>query len=156
MSFIYFLQAENGPIKIGMATNLDRRIYGLQTAHFHRLKLIHSEEHDDLIVRKKERHYHDIFSHYRIRGEWFQPHGIIAYLEGETFWHKMIVWEPELKNIYEEAKQSTPRESWAHDYKARFKYFVGFMRKLPPRELQTCEAYEIAYRKINEAFESHI
>jgi len=156
MSYIYFLQAGNGPIKIGMASNLDRRICGLQTASHHHLKLIHSEEHNKALARKKEKYYHTIFDHYRVRGEWFYPEGIIAYLEGESFWKKMIVWEPELKVIYEEAKQAGARESWYKDYKARFKYFVGFLRKLPPRELQTCEAYEIAYRKINEAFVSHI
>ena len=156
MSFIYFIQAESGPIKIGMATNLDRRICGLQTASFNRLKLIHSEKHNIETARKQEKRYHDAFSHYRIRGEWFYPEGIIAYLEGENFWKKMIIWEPELEIIRKEALQATPNDSWTHDYKARFKYFVGFLRKLPPRELQTCEAYEIAYRKINEAFENHI
>lgn len=156
MGFIYFIQADNGPIKIGMANDIDNRLRGLQTSSHHRLKLIHSEEHEGETIRQKEKYYHSIFEHYKVRGEWFYSEGIIAYLEKETFWRKMVVWDPELEIIRQEALKATHNESWAHDYKARFKYFVGFMRKLPPRELQTCEAYEIAYRKINEAFERHI
>ena len=67
---IYFVQAgEEGPIKIGVAENVERRIAGLQVAHFVDLKLRLMLEGDD----RHESYLHAKFEPYRMRGEWFKP-----------------------------------------------------------------------------------
>jgi hypothetical protein len=67
---VYFIQAEDGgPIKIGVATDVDKRLAGLQTSH-----------HRTLVVRRVlegsvelERELHERFASARLVGEWFRP-----------------------------------------------------------------------------------
>lgn len=69
-STIYFIQAGlNGPIKIGVTTNLKQRIKDLQTSNPEKLYLIAAiYEHPEL-----ELYLHKQFKKYHIRGEWFEP-----------------------------------------------------------------------------------
>ena len=72
--FVYFIQARNskGPIKIGVAKDVERRLDSLQTANYQKLKII------TVILCKSEanayemeKKLHHRFREYRIRGEWF-------------------------------------------------------------------------------------
>lgn len=74
MPFVYFLQAESGPIKIGFSLNVEERFRDLQQTHFERLRLIgycegslELETKLKLAARKS-----------RIRGEWFRPTSKVA------------------------------------------------------------------------------
>lgn len=66
---VYFVQAgTDGPIKIGTATDLLKRVSALQTgnaATLHILGFIPGGPYEESAM-------HDRFSHLRIRGEWFQ------------------------------------------------------------------------------------
>lgn len=71
---VYMIRAgEKGPIKIGKAENVDRRLAELQTANYEELKIIAiipcgSTKAAEYV----ERGLHKRFGRYRIRGEWFK------------------------------------------------------------------------------------
>jgi hypothetical protein len=68
---VYFLQAENGgPIKIGFANDLAKRVVGLQTSHPEKLVVLAAAQGDPEI----ERQVQIGFVALRERGEWFKPH----------------------------------------------------------------------------------
>lgn len=67
--FVYFLEArESSRIKIGFATNLERRISALQTGSPERLIVLGTIPG----TRADERNLHKRFSKYRLSGEWFR------------------------------------------------------------------------------------
>lgn len=75
MSHIYAIQVgEDGPIKIGVATDPRDRLKALQTAHHRPLRLLGYS-----VVRKAwalqwERKVHARIQKYRLEGEWFECH----------------------------------------------------------------------------------
>ena len=89
-SFVYFLRrGEDGPIKIGVAVNPNKRKAQLQTSLVEPL-------HTLLVLpgtRATEAHYHARFAKLRIRGEWFHP-------------------EPELLEFIQQAR-SNGRDVWS-------------------------------------------
>lgn len=67
---IYFIQeGDNGPIKIGKAVSVERRLKGLQTAHHKELSILQvipgGAERESKIKK-------DLIK-FKIKGEWFQP-----------------------------------------------------------------------------------
>lgn len=72
--YVYFIAAgDRGPIKIGRARNVDKRLETLQTGNHLELILLatiycHSSEH----AAEVEHKLHRIFKKQRIRGEWFK------------------------------------------------------------------------------------
>lgn len=68
-SYIYFIRAESGPIKIGRANNPVSRYFSLQTAHWEKLILLGCISGGPA----QEREWHNRFEEARIRGEWFKP-----------------------------------------------------------------------------------
>ena len=77
-SFIYFIQAENGLIKIGYTRNLKERLDILRSMSHSKLTLLLVLKGD----RKKESRMHEIFQDYRVHGEWFKPEKyLIEYIE---------------------------------------------------------------------------
>ena len=62
----------DNPVKIGITTgnSMKNRIAGLQTSHWLDLKIIY-ETGVLQNVNKIEKQIHEKFSHYRVRGEWF-------------------------------------------------------------------------------------
>jgi hypothetical protein len=76
---VYFIRAgANGPIKIGSANNVARRMNGLQTASPYPLRLLAS------IVGSTEDEFglHKRFAADRLHGEWFTPSpDLLAYIE---------------------------------------------------------------------------
>lgn len=68
---VYFIQAiDGGPIKIGKALDIKRRLKSLQTDHYSELRVIASIPDGGVALEKT---LHDRFKEYRIRGEWFEP-----------------------------------------------------------------------------------
>ena len=68
---VYFIRAgKNGPVKIGSAVDVQRRLEFLQTAHWEDLTLIREVTGDG----KTERRFHWMFASHRIRREWFRFH----------------------------------------------------------------------------------
>lgn len=75
----YFIQADNGgPIKIGRASNIRKRLASLQCSHSRMLVLLASMEGDH------EAEMHEKFAHLRIKGEWFRAEGeLLDFLKSE-------------------------------------------------------------------------
>ena len=76
---VYFIQSANdGPIKIGYTTNVQRRLQELQTANPEELTLLHYTTGG----RRFELYLHEKFREYNKRDEWFFPNiEIIKYIE---------------------------------------------------------------------------
>lgn len=64
---LYFIGSQDGPVKIGVTTNLAQRLEHLQTASPVRLEVLAATEADTWL----EREYHRFFNHCRLHGEWF-------------------------------------------------------------------------------------
>lgn len=67
-ALVYFIAAQSGPIKIGMAANPKARLAGLQTSHHERLELLATCRGG----ANQERLYHYQFKEHRLKGEWFK------------------------------------------------------------------------------------
>ena len=69
---IYFIQAgQNGPIKIGVSDNPQKRLGTLRTAHYEELELLGAIGGGE----DKEKEIHLRFGQYRMTGEWFRAEG---------------------------------------------------------------------------------
>jgi len=71
--YVYFIRAGNtGPIKIGVASNVERRLDALQTGNHLTLYIIATIKYSSRAeAYEKERKFHNLFKHKRLRGEWF-------------------------------------------------------------------------------------
>lgn len=71
-SFVYFVQAgTDGPVKIGKANDVEKRIAELQTGCPHKLELLVTVECADALAKESE--FHQQFASLRIdRSEWFR------------------------------------------------------------------------------------
>jgi hypothetical protein len=67
-SLVYFIGSEDGPVKIGMAIDVEKRIKGLQTSHHAKLALLATTTGG----REQEAAYHRQFAASRLHGEWFE------------------------------------------------------------------------------------
>ena len=70
--FVYFIEAENGLVKIGNSTNIHKRLTTLKTQSPIKLKLIHSIPCKEFSGTRIERDLHIYFSKQRSHGEWFK------------------------------------------------------------------------------------
>lgn len=68
--FVYFIQAGDGPIKIGVATDTKRRLAMLQCGNHEPLTLLAATPGGANV----EAALHYRFREHRQRGEWFAPH----------------------------------------------------------------------------------
>lgn len=77
-SLVYFIQGDNsGAVKIGITTDLDRRLRELQVATAETLAVIGQVPGG----REMERELHERFKDQRLTGEWFVPSGdLLAYI----------------------------------------------------------------------------
>jgi hypothetical protein len=67
---VYFVRADTGEIKIGIATDPDARLRALQVGSPVKLGLLVTCPGG----RPKEAEYHQRFAAHRLHGEWFEPH----------------------------------------------------------------------------------
>ncbi|WP_298800026.1 GIY-YIG nuclease family protein [uncultured Devosia sp.] len=76
---VYFIQSgQNGPIKIGVAKDVRKRLWQLQTSSHEPLTLLGTCDGDEAL----EAEFHLQFSQFHIRGEWFAPDPLLLE-EGE-------------------------------------------------------------------------
>lgn len=68
-SFVYFIQAASGPIKIGTSFDPVNRLADLQTGMYEELSIIGLSMGDE----KEESRLHRQFADDNLRGEWFSP-----------------------------------------------------------------------------------
>lgn len=84
---VYFIQAgDNGPIKIGVATDPRRRLINMRTAHPDVLSLLAVMPGDATL----ESAMHRRFAGQRIRGEWFAPTAELLALTHQHSWQAPI------------------------------------------------------------------
>lgn len=78
---IYAIQAESGPIKIGITNNLTKRLRQLQSGHYEALKPIAAQIKSDSDALVEE-WIHEKLASSLIRGEWFRPtKEVLAFVE---------------------------------------------------------------------------
>lgn len=76
MSYVYFIQAgTDGPVKIGVTSNIMKRMDALQVGHHEQLILLGSVAGGYEV----EKHWHTRWSAHHIRGEWFKPDDALLY-----------------------------------------------------------------------------
>lgn len=79
--FVYFIQSETGPIKIGFGRVPRARFQNIQNMSPVPLKLMATETG----VRHRERQLHWKFRESRLHGEWFEPtEELLKYIDGIT------------------------------------------------------------------------
>ena len=71
MTVVYVIQAEGGPIKVGVATYPKKRLATLRTAAPFPLSLAHVQEVEDAKAYAIERAAHALLGETRLHGEWF-------------------------------------------------------------------------------------
>lgn len=67
--FVYFIQSESGPIKIGRTRNVKQRLHALQISTHSKLQLLAAVR----APHWAELHLQQHFAPERIRGEWYRP-----------------------------------------------------------------------------------
>ena len=71
-TYVYFIQAGYGSIKVGMAKNPEKRLANMQTSTSKTLRLLAKFPMPDRqAARNLEIDLHKAFAHEHIRGEWF-------------------------------------------------------------------------------------
>lgn len=72
MSFLYVIAAKKeGPVKLGLSQDPQRRVRQLQTGSAELLTIHHTEEVSDARVKIAEGALHRMLGHKRLKGEWF-------------------------------------------------------------------------------------
>lgn len=69
--FIYVIGPKEGPQKIGLSGDVEKRLSTLQTGSPVDLMIHHKEPVETKQVRKLEKKIHRELNHKRIKGEWF-------------------------------------------------------------------------------------
>ena len=84
VGFVYIIQCHDF-VKVGVASNVAKRMYGLQTGCPYELRLLASWMSRHAI--RDERRLHLKWRRYEVRGEWFQvPYGeLVAAMNANTF-----------------------------------------------------------------------
>lgn len=78
--FVYAIGSEDGPVKVGITTNLDSRLRSLQNGSATKLELIWvytAEDRDEAL--KMERSFHECHNNIRLEGEWFNITAELAF-----------------------------------------------------------------------------
>ena len=80
-SVVYFITYENGPIKIGVATDVKKRLSGLQTGCPFKLFVLATMAGDN----SEEYKLHNKFQHLRLNGEWFdRGDDLLLFIDNNT------------------------------------------------------------------------
>ena len=67
--YVYWIQCDGGPIKIGFSVNPEKRLRELQAANPYPLRILGTVR----ALKDDERDLHLRFAQHRVRGEWFAP-----------------------------------------------------------------------------------
>lgn len=81
-SFVYFIQADDGRVKIGKARRPSQRLKELQTGSSRNLRLV------GLLLgdRQAERVLHERYKVWCVGGEWFSPHPEVLEAVRQSRW----------------------------------------------------------------------
>lgn len=83
-SYVYVMGRKDGPVKVGISTNPQSRLNGIQTGCPFRIKILHLEPmHDRAHAIWHEENFHAVYSQDRLIGEWFNIDAELA-IEGIT------------------------------------------------------------------------
>jgi hypothetical protein len=106
----YFIQANDGRIKIGVSTKPENRLKQLQTAHSEPLVIL-------LVVQGDiERKLHSQFAELRLSGEWFKPESsLLTWIaEQKTIHPKITRLGPYVISTYCDTNHCLVRQSTIH------------------------------------------
>lgn len=84
--YVYFISDGLGHVKIGIAKDVQKRLYSLQTCNplLLEIRLVLSvKDMDD--ARRIEQKLHTIFNESRLRGEWFDERPVEDFLDQDEF-----------------------------------------------------------------------
>lgn len=81
-TLVYFVQSDDGRIKVGCARRPSQRLKTLQTGSSQGLRLVGLMRGG----RDLERHLHVLFAKSRVAGEWFHPHPFILEAIRQVRW----------------------------------------------------------------------
>jgi hypothetical protein len=106
-TYVYVIGRDEGPVKVGITTNLIARLRSMQTGCPFKLQLLYAmpaENRDNALWH--ERIFHDVYAEHRLEGEWFN---LAAYeaIEGvqtgfqHEQWnlHKAILLRPRQESV---------------------------------------------------------
>lgn len=100
---VYFVQADDdGPIKIGVAVDVPKRLEMMQVGTHHRLTVRASMV---MATRaeavRMERSIHELFDYARVGGEWFAAHvDLVGLIEGVLLHGKDVFEEEKGRSLY--------------------------------------------------------
>lgn len=97
MHYVYVLQqGSGGPVKIGIANDIKRRVMALNTGASIALDVLKSHEMEDAShSRLVERYLHKILDKHRLNGEWFSPEALTELPESISYdfiYGRMRAW----------------------------------------------------------------
>lgn len=131
-TFIYFIQSEQGgPVKVGMAQNPAKRLRELQTGNPFTLEVRRVVIAEPL----EEGRIHRLFAAYRMSGEWFRAHPVLAQM-GDCI--------PD-RELADEQLQAPDGPSYRLHADARVERMEGWAREMA--ELEQRPWYEREYTK---------
>jgi T5orf172 domain. len=120
MLYIYFIQADNNLIKIGITNNLRTRIRTLCNQNACKLSLLGVIECDSF---ENERALHDKFAKHRLHGEWFSPNEeILEYIDNIDYNIKDL--DDMMTYLYETSHQSILYGNLDFSTKTSFRYII--------------------------------
>lgn len=100
--YIYVIGREEGPVKVGITSNLKGRLCQIQTGCYFKAEILHAEP---MLDRSHALHheaaFHDVYAEKRLVGEWFDLEADLAIelietgLEHEAYFHARGVLENE-------------------------------------------------------------
>lgn len=92
-NYIYVIGQEEGPVKVGITSDLIGRLRSMQTGSAFKLKLLYAMpclDRDN--AREHERAFHDVWAEDRLEGEWFNLPAHLA-IEGVQTGFQHEQWE---------------------------------------------------------------
>jgi hypothetical protein len=75
--YVYFVRTGDA-IKIGIATDINKRIVSIQVGNPHKIELLHTINTSDDEARKIESHIHELFKKTHLNGEWFHANQFMS------------------------------------------------------------------------------
>lgn len=72
--WVYFVECIDGPIKIGLTSQLVDRLRGLQVGNHRPLEVYAAHPYKQPLAKEIEKLLHSLFRPHVIGGEWFEPH----------------------------------------------------------------------------------
>lgn len=154
-AYVYLIQAESGPVKIGIANDPSRRLSDLQTANYELLTLMYRIECNSpeqaLMV---ERALHERYSDQCIRGEWFDidPQSAVKDIEFATAlsqaFRNVFIERVNEVHVFREL-QTTERD--APKLQAALEWLIAHPEQIDTESRALTELIGVSHMTINKA-----